>query len=550
MTNKPIPVEVLIDLKRRLAAFAPRSHERRIVIAEAAHVYGVSEKTLYRALARQSGPKALRRSDRGTPRVLPQDQMERYCELIAAIKVRTSNKKGRHLSTAESIRLIETFGIETPDGLTRAPAGTLNKTTVNRYLRQWGYDRTTLSRQPAAVRFQAEQSNECWQFDLSPSDLKHIQKPLWVRHDQKPPTLMLFSVVDDRSGVAYQEYRCVYGEDVESALRFLFNAMRPKDDKSFPFQGIPLMIYMDNGPVARSHVFLQVMRYLGIEVRTHLPSGSDGRRVTARAKGKVERPFRTVKEMHETLYHFHEPEDEAEANAWLLNFLARYNAGEHRHESHSRMDDWLQNLPASGVRAMCGWDRFCTFAREPERRKVGPDARVPANGILYEVDPDLAGEEVVLWWGLFDQELYVEKGEKRFGPYAPVGGPIPLNHYRSFKKTRTQARANRIEELAERIGLPRAAMEYRPELAAFNPPDAVPVKAFDDPDPFQEFNYPNSIAAKRAISHLLGMPLTKLPPEQLDQINAIVGETLNKQEVIARVHTCLNPTLEENRRVK
>jgi hypothetical protein len=27
---------------------------------------------------------------------------------------------------------------------------------------------------------------------------------------------MLFSVVDDRSGVAYQEYRCVYGEDVRS----------------------------------------------------------------------------------------------------------------------------------------------------------------------------------------------------------------------------------------------------------------------------------------------------------------------------------------------
>lgn len=43
----------------------------------------------------------------------------------------------------------------------------------------------------------------------------------------------------------------------------------------------------------------------------------------------------------------------------------------------------------------------------------------------------------MLWWGLFDQELYVEQGEKRFGPYAPVGGPIPLNHYRSFKKTKT-----------------------------------------------------------------------------------------------------------------
>jgi hypothetical protein len=61
---------------------------------------------------------------------------------------------------------------------------------------------------------------------------------------------MLFSVVDHRSGVAYQEYRCVYGEDVESALRFLFHAMAEKSD--LPFQGIPQMIYMDNGPIAKS----------------------------------------------------------------------------------------------------------------------------------------------------------------------------------------------------------------------------------------------------------------------------------------------------------
>jgi hypothetical protein len=64
------------------------------------------------------------------------------------------------------------------------------------------------------------------------------------------------------------------------------------------------------------------------------------------------------KEMHETLYHFHEPKDEEEANAWLMNFLVRYNAMEHRSEPHSRMEDWLENLPASGVRAACSWERF------------------------------------------------------------------------------------------------------------------------------------------------------------------------------------------------
>jgi transposase len=118
---------------------------------ETAKLYGVSEQTLYRALRERTRPKVLRRTDRGAPRILPQDKMEQYCELVAAIKVRTSNKKGRHLSTAEAIRLMEEFGIETPQGLIELPKAVLKKTTVNRYLHQWGYDRGTLSRQPAAV---------------------------------------------------------------------------------------------------------------------------------------------------------------------------------------------------------------------------------------------------------------------------------------------------------------------------------------------------------------------------------------------------------------
>jgi hypothetical protein len=52
-------------------------------------------------------------------------------------------------------------------------------------------------------------------------------------------------------GVAYQEYHCVYGEDVEAALRFLFAAMAPKAAEDVPFQGIPAMLYMDNGPHLR-----------------------------------------------------------------------------------------------------------------------------------------------------------------------------------------------------------------------------------------------------------------------------------------------------------
>jgi hypothetical protein len=270
---------------------------------------------------------------------MPKPTLLRYCEVIAALKVRTTNGQGRHLSTVQAIRLLEEHGINTDAGHISAPPGLLKKTTVNRYLAEWGYDREKLSRQPPAVRFEAESSNQCWHFDLSSSDLKRLKNSVEIEPGRGKPLLMLYSIVDDRSGVSYQEYHEVYGEDTGAALKFLFNAMSAKNTADFPFQGIPSMLYMDNGPIGRSRVFQKVMNYLGVEVRTHVPKGKDGRRVTARAKGKVERPFRTVKEMHETLYHLHEPETITEANTWLMQFLLHYNQQPHRRESHSRMEE-------------------------------------------------------------------------------------------------------------------------------------------------------------------------------------------------------------------
>ena len=527
--------ETLVTLRGKLEDLAPRSAERQHLLQGCAALHGVSVATVYRALREQFRPRSLHRRDRGRPRRVAQQDMERFCELVAAMKLRTTNQKRRHLSTARALELLVEHGIETPDGLVKAPPGLLTRTTVNRYLRAWGLDDERMSRPSPAQRFQAEHVNECWQFDLSPSDLKQVPAPLWVEAGRGPPTLMLFSAVDDRTGVAYQEYRCVYGEDVAAALRFLFNAMSAKDDEpGLVLQGIPAMLYLDNGPVAKSGVFRRVMAQLGVEVRTHMPRGSDGRRVTARSKGKVERPFRTVKEAHETLYHFHAPQDEAEANLWLRHYLARYNARPHRSGQHSRAEDWAANLPEAGIRAMCAWERFCAFAREPERRRVGVDARVQVDGVAYEVEPGLAGETVTLWWGLFDHELYVEHADQRFGPFGPIDGPIPLHRYRSFRKSAADGRIDRIEALAGKLGLPRAALDGTAPVVIT--PAAIPATVpFNDPDPFRELHFPNVLAAKLAIADYLGRPLAKLAAEDLETINALLGRTLERRTVIACV---------------
>ena len=530
--NGGIAAEALLDLRRRRDQLPPRHASRRAIVESAADLFGVSRATLYRALAGQLQPQGLRRADRGKPRKIDRQELERYCEIVAALKLRTSNLKGRRLSTSRCIELLETHGVETPQGLVRAPGGLLHRATVNRYLHLWGYDHARMTRAPAAVRFEARTANALWQFDISPSDLKEIEQPVWIDPDRKGlPVPMLFSVVDDRSGAAYQEYRCIYGEDVESGLRFLFNAMAPKDESGQALQGIPEALYLDNGPIAKSGVFNTVMERLGVRVMTHVPAGRDGRRPTARAKGKVERPFRTVKEAHETLYHFHKPETEAAANAWLSRFIDRYNAQPHRREPHSRIEDWVRNLPGEGLRQMCSWERFCAFAREPERRRVAGDARVRVEGAFYDVDADLAGETVTVWWGLFDHELFVEFRERRFGPYRPSGGPIPLHRYRKPRVSASQKRADRIGDLASKLSVPRAALSGVDGSLARAAVVPLRGQPFVDPDPYGQFTYGGRLDALRGVSDLLRRPLARLAEDDLAFINALVERTLDKATI-------------------
>jgi len=541
--KRTIAQEVLIDLYRRLEGLPARCAERRDLVKQAAHLYGVSESTLYRYLRTLYQPKPVRRSDLGKSRVMPSAQMERYCEIIAALKIRTMNKNGRHISTVGAIRLLETSGIESDYGFIKLAPGQLNKATVNRYLLQWHFTPKTVLKDSPAVRFQAQHSNECWQFDLSPSDLKHLQEPVWYDKQKGRPILMLYSVVDDRSGVCYQEYRCVYGEDAASALLFLFNAMSAKADPEFPFRGMPDAIYLDNGPIAKSRVFRNVMAYLGIEIKIHEPASKAKRRKAARSKGKVERAFRTVKECHEVLYHLREPKNEEEANQRLLEYLKQYNDHQHRHEAHSRMDDWQLNLKSGGIKEMCSWERFCTFAREPEQRTVGIDARIPVEGTVYEIHSDLAGERVVLWWGLFDDDLFVEHDAQRYGPYYPVSGPVPLYRYRKFKKTRAEKTLDKLEALAKSLALRDEGDTQGQQAikAMMNTANTLPSIPFTDPDPFNELVYTSALKAKLAIADYIGKPLALLPQSDRDFIDAILDETLDKTVVMARVKDHFNP---------
>jgi hypothetical protein len=89
------------------------------------------------------------------------------------------------------------------------------------------------------------------------------------------------------------------------------------------------------------------------------------------------------------------------------------------------------------------------------------------------------------------------------------------------------------------LGLPRAALEGPASIPAYPvaAPAVVPLAAvpFNDPDPFQELRFPSILAAKLAIADYLGRPLAKLAAEDLDYIEALLKETLERRTIITCV---------------
>ena len=260
-----------------------------------------------------------------------------------------------------------------------------------------------------------------------------------------------------------------------------------------------------------------------------------------------------MKESLETFYHFHEPETLAEANAWLQRYLQRYNTMPHRSKDHSRIEDWLKHLPPPGFREMCSWERFCAFARDPEQRKVEADACVRVNGIRYQLTAEMAGQEVTLLCGLFDNELYVEfQGEKQ-GPFYPAKGPIPLDCYRRPKKSAAEKRADRIGKLAQRISISRSALSSEnpatqallkaSHVANFGAPPSIP---FEKESSLASAAFKNKIDAKLAIARYLGRPLATLTSTQMEAINRILSKALDKNAIMAQVRDYFSICLEKS----
>jgi hypothetical protein len=120
------------------------------LVASTAELYDISRATLFRLLRGERRPKDAHRADRGLSRTMPAYEIEWWCEVVAAMKSRTTNRQGRRLSTKRILEIVTEHGVETPDcGLVKLPPGRLAASTLNRHMRQRGYRRYAGSRTAA-----------------------------------------------------------------------------------------------------------------------------------------------------------------------------------------------------------------------------------------------------------------------------------------------------------------------------------------------------------------------------------------------------------------
>ena len=517
---KRIPEEQLLGLWNELQKLPIRSPIRRERVSEYARYFGISENYVYRQL-KSFKPFETKRSDFGSSRNIEKEQLVKYCKIISALKLRTSNEKDNHISTKECIYILENVGVNINDELIKAPLGLLKRSTVDRHLLNLDLDYNTVKNiEPVVTRFEAQYSNECWQFDFTPSNLKRLP--------DESQNLFLANIADDKSGVIFSKYVQTDGEDAMTALLFLFEAMSNKDDsKNNQLQGIPKYIYTDNGAFARSKIFKRVLQSLGIILLTHMPKNSDGRRTTARSKGKIEVFNKTVKNSFESKYFLHSPKDIDEANEWLSSFVNHYNKQKHRSIKASKIKVWRDNLESSQINEMCSWEHFSKIVRKPDTRKVNADATLEVDGISYQLEPQLANRKVIVLYGLLDRQIYIESGTKMLGPFYPTNNIISFGSYRKHKKTNAEHQADEIAEIAKDLSVPKDVMLYHDEIDYQN----INRKPFEE----DRFIFSNKIEAKKFISNYIGSPLAQMSRNYLQFIDNLLTETLDKELIIRQL---------------
>ena len=325
------------------------------------------------------------RTDRGQPRRLPPEVAGRLIEL------KTDNPDW---SVRVVIRAAREGGVDHP----------LAPSTVHRLFSRGGLFDKKPPDGADRRRFAFRDAGELWM-----SDVMHGPK---VRLGRSRRKTYLIAFIDDATRVIpFAAFATT--ENIQAFLPVFKNALIRR--------GLPQRLYVDNGAAYRSRHLALVCAKLGVALvhaRPYQPAG----------KGKIERYFRTLR----AGWLSHLDAQTLDSLQTLNRSLWAWIEGEYHNSPHRGIDgrtpleQWA--LASAGVRypdATLDLDAIFLFEA---RRRVHKDRTVSLNGRLYEVDPLLVGQKVIL----------------RYDPDAPPTRPLDVVHdgKHAGKATRLDAYAN------------------------------------------------------------------------------------------------------------
>lgn len=530
--------EIIVEMAKSWEAMTPG--ERRKEVASLASHYEVSESTVYRrvhvyltegrrVMSGNRGP----RSDRGKPRAYSPDDMQRYVQTVMGLKALDPNQPDKRvpnpnktMSTQRAIEIAERLG--------RVPTGALNARTVNRWAHTWRVTPSDICAPSPAVKLESLHPNHvhiidfsvCEQYYLRDSDGKVLTRT-WT-YDGKPNEakrkIWAFALVDHYSTVKWIQYFLSPGESSRILYQGIVEAWEKKTDSRFPFHGAPKMLYADKGSALKAGMIDNLLQALGVQIEKHKPGNP-------RAKGMVESAFKHFQNSFESELRLCPASNIEALNERAYNWLVVHNWEAATGETAPRFQRW-QKITTDQLLELPGEDILRRVTATGIIRTVDAYASIRVDNEVYGVPGDLVGRKVRVWTNI-DGGISVQNIDT--GEMYPAGDrkTAVFGTFNSHKKTASErlqdgalAMAQEMKkeitpeilrrEVPNYLAMPRTGTEIEVDSALLR-------KARDA--------YDSVIAAKRAIADELRINLGDLPPWMIEEIDAALMETLDREKV-------------------
>lgn len=264
--------------------------------------------------------------------------------------------------------------------------------TYNAWLRQERISRADLQKDlRPARRFESPCANHMHQYDTTVAEAFYANDDDSIGREEKhqryknkagnkKPRLILYSLVDDHSRVIFARF--YFSENAVNLLDFCFRAWSQKDDKRFPFYGIPQFFYCDQGSPRRSELFKNAQAKLGFTIPDTTPAHAT--EFGSRKHGKVERTFGEglLGEFMKITKIFRFTNID-ELNGCLWDWLIRINNRASSSTREVRFERWVKNIGTP--RAMPSEEMFALLCYDRTRRTVNRFLQIQLNGKLFQL---------------------------------------------------------------------------------------------------------------------------------------------------------------------